>query len=60
MYVARDKDGMLVMYREKPYTCTKDGTWISTSMEMILPRDLMPELTFEMGPVEIEFIIKNK
>lgn len=60
MYVARDKDGMLVMYREKPYICTKDGAWVSEGTEMILPRDLMSELTFEMGPVEVEFVIKNK
>ena len=59
MYAARDKDGMLVMYRMKPYTCTKSGRWVSDNSEMVLPKDLMPELTFEMGPVEIELVIKK-
>ena len=59
MYVARDKDGMLVMYRMEPYTCTKSGRWVSDNSEMVLPKDLMPELTFEMGPVEIELVIKK-
>lgn len=59
MYAARDKNGILVMYREKPYTHTKDGAWLSHNLEIILPQDLMPELTFEMGPVEIDFVIKK-
>lgn len=59
MYAARDKDGMLVMYRSEPYACTQSGRWVSDSLEMVLPKDLMPELTFEMGPVKVEFVIKN-
>lgn len=60
MYAARDKNGTLVMYMEEPYTHTKDGAWVSEGTYIVLPRDLMPELTFEIGPVEVEFVIKNK
>ena len=60
MYAARDKDGTLVLYKSKPYTCTKDGSWISNGEETILPNDLMIELTFEIGPVEVDFVIKNQ
>ena len=63
MYAARDKDGTLVLYEKRPYKHTKDGMWISdghSNQELVIPRELLPELTFKMGPVEIEFLIKNK
>ena len=47
------------MYMEEPYTHTKDGAWVSKGLEVVLPQDLMPELTFDMGPVEVEFVIKK-
>lgn len=63
MYAARDKDGTLVVYETKPYTHTKDGRWVSaghSNQEMTIPRELLPGLTYETGPVEIELIIKNQ
>lgn len=63
MYAARDKDGTLVLYEKKPYTHTKDGMWVSvghSNQEIVIPRELLPELTFKMGPVEIDLIIKNQ
>jgi hypothetical protein len=63
MYAARDKDGTLVLYEKKPHTHTKDGMWVSvghSSQEIVIPRELLPELTFKMGPVEIELVIKNQ
>lgn len=56
MWLARDKDGCLVLHRSKPYLSTS-GMWLSDSSNMILDKNLCPEVTFEDSPKSFIFKI---
>lgn len=61
LWIARDKDGALYLYNYKPcksefferFTCCikPNGEW---SEEYELNRHLLPEVTFENSPQEVE------
>jgi hypothetical protein len=67
LWIARDEDGELNIYRAKPeifdsgdseyYSC--DDTGYYGGLDMPLPTELFPEITFESGPVEVELKIKK-
>ena len=67
LWVARDKDGGLYLYNYEPYkniisgrfTCgiKPNGKW---SEEYELNSHLLPEVTFENSPQEIELKLKNE
>lgn len=53
LWIARDKDGSLYLYHEKPYKCrslflcdTDNGMW--------LDRSKFPEVNFENSPQEVK------
>lgn len=57
LYVARDKNGALYLYENKPY---KDvGIWCPRGMSILLGRDALPEVKWEdEDPTEVELTIK--
>ena len=57
LWVARDKDGVICLYKDKPqldiyywydFSCGKDGCIAELS------KDSFPEVTFENSPKEVE------
>lgn len=63
MWVARDKDGSLWLYNEKPTREEKSSCWINKSSitnEGIgtLQLTMFPDLKWEDEPIEIELIRK--
>lgn len=62
MWVARDKDGKLWFYREKPRRVKDGGYWVLDDIsdyECVLPEDLFPYLKWEDEPIEVELTIKK-
>lgn len=53
LYIARDKDGTLVLFIGCKPWCTSEK-WIAAGKEIILPRDMFADLTFADGPREVE------
>lgn len=57
MWIARDKDGTLTGFIDKP-NLAKDGAWFGGSYQasniIRLPITLYPNLTFEDEPIEVE------
>jgi len=69
MWIARDKDGQLTLFTNKPHRCTDVGwdneSWDVVSMDeftdtMILNPNLFPNLTWEDEPIEVELALKKK
>lgn len=69
MWVARDKDGQLTLFSEKPNRCTEAGwnneSWDIVSIDeftdtMILNSNMFSDLTWDDEPVEVELVVKNK
>ena len=69
MWIARDKDGQLTLFTNKPHRCTDVGwdneSWDVVSMDeftdtMILNPNLFPNLTWEDEPIEVELTLKKK
>ena len=58
LYVARDKDGILTLFPCKPY-CSESGVWYGTTdgRDLVLKKDLLPEVTFENSPKKIEITL---
>lgn len=58
MYIARDKDGTLCLYKGKP--SRYDGFFDNDSYysAIYLDSHLFPEITWENSPQEIEITIK--
>ena len=58
LYVARDKDGILTLFPCKPY-CNESGVWYgeTDSRDLVLDKNLLPEVTFENSPVEVNLIL---
>ena len=68
MWIARDKDGELTLFSNKPHRCTDAGwnneSWDVVSMDeftdtMILDSNMFPDLTWEDEPIEVELVIKQ-
>lgn len=66
-WVARDQDGYISLFKDKPTrdTCDKDdipyGFWDEADSNHIeLPITSFPDLTWESDPQEVEIIIKRK
>ena len=59
MFLARDKDGALSLFMEKPY-CSAMGVWYAEwdSRNILLHKNQYPEVTFENSPVEVELDLK--
>lgn len=56
MYVARDYDGYIFLYAERPQLL--NGVWSSDRLLMLNVTDF-PEVTFEDSPSEVEIIEKS-
>ena len=63
LWIARDKDGSLYLYNQRPvlntlinevWECTKFGNWYD------IDNTLFPEVTFENSPQLVEINLKNK
>lgn len=58
-WVARDKNGELYIYSEKPKR-TQWLRWAEGSAFLPLSHSLFPDLTWDDDPEEVEIIIKRK
>lgn len=58
MWIARDKNGTLVLHRDKPYTVTEGGMWLSNHQCMIIDKTLLPEVTYLDSPKEVIVTLK--
>ena len=54
LWVARDKDGDISLYYEKPRLDILGEFWGYAPFGMRLSNDSFPELTFENSPQEVE------
>ena len=64
MWVARDKDGELTLYKNKPYRCKLPGwnpeSWdIGDDYWMELDPKLFSDLTWDDEAIEVELVRKN-
>lgn len=60
MWIARDKDGTLVLFKVKPVRC-KDK-WVSFGVNwenFTIDESLFPELKWEDEPIEVELALKQ-
>lgn len=61
MWVARDKNGELNLYKTKPFRNHREEFWEVDDLEnmILLPSDLLPEIRWEEGPDEITLKVKE-
>lgn len=66
MWVARDKNGDLKLFYNKPFRLYEDNfkfgddKWVTTWINwMQIDPNLFPELTWDDEPIEVEIIRKN-
>lgn len=64
MWVARDEDGVLHLFKEKPFRFMKSypGIWDTNDVpehKMILDSSLFPNVTWNSGPLEVEMSAKG-
>lgn len=63
MWIARDKDGDLWLYGQKPHKFrTRTDIFCSNENDEIYVKlydNIFPEVTFENSPIEVELKIKN-
>ena len=53
LWVARDKDGLLVLFRGKPTRCDNQKEWSGWFLNS-MKNAFFPELTWEDEPIEVE------
>lgn len=58
MWIARDSGGALFLHPEKPLLMERYGCWDSDDWYK-LDSELLPEVTFENSPQEVELVIKK-
>lgn len=58
-WIARDFDGILCLYKNKPIRDNVASMWIAKAVKS-LDSDLFPDLTWDDEPQEVEIIIKRK
>ena len=57
MYVARDKDGTLWLYTEKPRREEESGLWfLDINKNMQINSEEFPQLKWEDEPIEVKLI----
>lgn len=57
MYVARDRNGTLWLYREKPWREEDCGLWFSDSTNIMqINSEEFPQLKWEDEPIEVKLI----
>lgn len=59
-WVARDNNGKLYIYSDKPERCNKVLRWVMGYAFLPLSHSLFPDLTWESEPQKVEIIIKRK
>lgn len=63
MWVARDKDGELSLYINKPHRCKLPGwnqeSWDSGVIIGYIDPKLFPDLTWDDEAIEVELVRKN-
>lgn len=63
MWVARDKDGELVLYKGKPVRSHSKDKWVSFGVNwenFTIDESLFPDLKWEDEPIEVELTIKHQ
>lgn len=61
MYVARDKDGTLWLYSEKPHREENYGVWYSDRVNIMeINSEEFPQLKWEDEPIEVKLIISHE
>ena len=60
LWIARDEDGDIYLYKNKPYL-KAEGIWTCSDQEYFyLDEESFPEVTFENSPQEVEIkLIKH-
>lgn len=61
LWIARDKNGLLTVYNEKPelhYVEYWDGDYGTQVID--IPKEMFPEVTFENSPKEVELKLINE
>lgn len=60
LWIARDKDGMLYLYENKPKIAYSNANYFDDDNGVCynLPIGLFPEVTFENSPQEVEVELK--
>lgn len=61
LWIARDKDGTLVLYENRPVKYDESFVDENTKQGMLseLPRYYYPQVTFENSPMEVELKLKE-
>lgn len=60
MYVARDKNGTLWLYREKPWRNEEFGMWfLDISKNMQINSEEFPQLKWEDEPKKVKLIYQS-
>lgn len=61
LWIARNINGKLVLFEEKPYVVDGDwGTWRTYGNYMVIDKKMFPEVTFENSPREVELKLIEK
>ena len=53
-WVARDKDGNLFAYNDKPTRCDNQKEWFAEKFLSSMENSFFPDLTWEDEPIEVE------
>ena len=60
MWIARDKEGMLAIFEDKPtYLGKKGDIWLTADLPFYINKNNFPSVTFENSPMEVELVIKK-
>lgn len=57
MWIARDLDGSLYLYKEEPMPCDGEYYYVEDTNYIELDKNLFPELNFEDGPKQIKLVL---
>ena len=60
-WIARDKEGMLALFEDKPTYSHKNGDiWLTADFPFYIDKNNFPEVTFENSPMEVELKLIEK
>jgi hypothetical protein len=61
LWIARNINGKLVLFEEKPYVVDGDwGTWRTYGNYMVIDKNMFPEVTFKNSPQKVELKLIEK
>ena len=61
MWIARDKQGMLAIFEDKPTYSHKTGDiWLTADFPFYIDKNNFPEVTFENSPMEVELVLPSQ